>query len=296
MIYTYINFTCPPLPYLVTGGKAVFRQGDIHVRRTLDEVFDLIIMLKGRLYIEENDTQYTLKPQEFLILPPKRLHRGFKYCDTETEFYWLHFGVADNFSYSEEIQCRNQTKKKLKYIEKKENFYISILQYGKLNAENFTAINEYIQSLIDIHFDKRYHQHSSQPYSISQIKRQQLFFTILTILCDTQTNASNDLAQNIYDYLQLYYKHPFNLKNLSNRFAFHPTHIIRCIKKKYGKTPLQLLLAIRIDKAKKLLTSTDKTVHTIGLEVGFEDNAYFSKQFKQLTNMTPTQYRQKIIK
>ena len=81
------------------------------------------------------------------------------------------------------------------------------------------------------------------------------------------------------------------MKKLAAEYAFHPTHIIRCVKKKYGISPLQLLLNIRINKAKELLVETNHTISQIGMEVGFEDNAYFTKQFKKIVQQTPTEYR-----
>ena len=49
---------------------------------------------------------------------------------------------------------------------------------------------------------------------------------------------------------------------------------------------------IRIEQSKLLLKNTDSSIVEIALEVGFEDQSYFSKVFKNLTKMTPKQYRQ----
>ena len=49
---------------------------------------------------------------------------------------------------------------------------------------------------------------------------------------------------------------------------------------------------IRIEQSKLLLKNTDSSIVEIAMEVGFEDQSYFSKVFKNLTKMTPKQYRQ----
>ena len=49
---------------------------------------------------------------------------------------------------------------------------------------------------------------------------------------------------------------------------------------------------IRIEQSKLLLKNTDFSIVEIAMEVGFEDQSYFSKVFKNLTKMTPKQYRQ----
>lgn len=58
------------------------------------------------------------------------------------------------------------------------------------------------------------------------------------------------------------------------------------MKKKYHMTPLQLLIQIRMEEARKLLKTTSLHVNTIGQLVGYPDAAYFSKQFKQVMGMT----------
>ena len=47
----------------------------------------------------------------------------------------------------------------------------------------------------------------------------------------------------------------------------------------------------RIEKAKKLLTTTDTYLYRIAEETGFKDQNYFSKAFKKITGELPTQYR-----
>ena len=100
-----------------------------------------------------------------------------------------------------------------------------------------------------------------------------------------------NVAEKIYEHFSLFYTESFDLKKLSDEYAFHPTHIIRCVKNKYGLSPLQLLLHIRIQKAKELLTYTNFSINKVAISVGFDDNAYFTKQFKRIIGTTPTNYR-----
>jgi AraC-like DNA-binding protein len=49
----------------------------------------------------------------------------------------------------------------------------------------------------------------------------------------------------------------------------------------------------RIDRAKFLLTSTEKSIDEISFEVGFEDKYYFSRLFTKLEGVSPLGYRNK---
>jgi AraC-like DNA-binding protein len=287
----YIVFNCPPLPHLIVGGVATFREGDTHSRRTLDHTFDLIYVISGKLYMEENKIHFTVLPGQFLILPPKRLHRGYKHCDVETNFYWIHFYSTGDFYYSDTtIYSGNKEYCHGKCYEI-DDFQISIPQYGLINKELQNQFLDYMYRLTQVKID-RYQNTKIITSTISELKYQQIFYTILTFICDSTIESTyQDLGKEIFEYLVIHYQEPFHLKDIAKKYAFHPAHIIRCVNRKYGITPLQLLLSIRLSKAKQLLANTTDPVNNIATTIGFTDNAYFAKQFKKNMHMTPSEYR-----
>lgn len=290
----YVVFNCPPMPYLIVGGVSFFRKGDIHERRTLKNSFDLIFIVSGKLYLEENNKKFTVYPGQYIVLPPDRLHKGYECCDTDTQFYWLHFYTTGSFLLSE-ILTKHSVKKmnKNKYYHK-DNFMISIPQYGSI-TNNVSQLKNLMEDISQVKIDNYNNKKLFFSPSISQIKYQQLFFSVLTYICDSNEHVSkNDLAEDIYDYLEANYKKSFDLTELSKIFSYHQGHIIRIVKQNYGMSPLQVLLSIRINKAKELLMHSNKSIGDISSCVGFEDVSYFSKQFKKFQNCTPSSYRKNI--
>lgn len=65
----------------------------------------------------------------------------------------------------------------------------------------------------------------------------------------------------------------------------------RMFKNYTGLAPAQYITQLKIQKAKELLSVTNKTVKEIAFELGFESIDYFSTQFKKQTGQTPTQFR-----
>ena len=63
----------------------------------------------------------------------------------------------------------------------------------------------------------------------------------------------------------------------------------------FDVTPEQDILRARIEKAKSLLSLTDKTIAQISELSGFENENYFCRIFKAEVSFTPTQYRKKFI-
>lgn len=71
---------------------------------------------------------------------------------------------------------------------------------------------------------------------------------------------------------------------------FYLTHIF---KETLGVTPLKYIIQKRLEYAKTLLTTTDKSISDIAKECGYSDVAYFSKTFKRVEKLTPNEYRDK---
>ena len=61
----------------------------------------------------------------------------------------------------------------------------------------------------------------------------------------------------------------------------------------FGQTPGEYVTEKRLTKAAELLKSTDIPITTIASELGFYDNAYFYKLFKNKYKVTPSRYRDK---
>ena len=66
---------------------------------------------------------------------------------------------------------------------------------------------------------------------------------------------------------------------------------MRFFKKYIGMSCIQYINNLRLDNASKLLTTTNKTIMEISLDVGFDNLSYFNKLFKRKYNMTPKAFR-----
>ncbi|OPJ59634.1 helix-turn-helix domain-containing protein [Clostridium oryzae] len=290
----YINFISPPMPYLIVGGLSIFRKGDKHERRKIHNTFDLIYVRSGTMYMEEEGKHFDVHKGQFLILSPDKVHASYRYCDEDTVFSWIHFYSTGDFSFSDKPAHYIQAKMNKNKYYQKDKFYISIPKYGSMNSKCYRDIEGYLDQISQVKIDK-YNQQKLFFNSVSsQIDYQILFMKIIALICESSEKPQErDLAEEIYSFLKHSYTEPFNLTELSHRYAFHPAYIIRCIKMKYGLTPLQLLISIRMEEAKKLLKTTNLHVNIIAQNVGYYDMAYFSKQFKNVTGMTAIEYRRK---
>jgi PAS domain S-box-containing protein len=65
----------------------------------------------------------------------------------------------------------------------------------------------------------------------------------------------------------------------------------RLVKRIFGITPIQLIAKTRIAAASRLLRETDRPVAEIALACGFYDHSAFTRAFRAMTSVTPTQFR-----
>jgi transcriptional regulator GlxA family with amidase domain len=72
-----------------------------------------------------------------------------------------------------------------------------------------------------------------------------------------------------------------------------PRTFKRRFKAATGHTPIAYVQRTRVERAKRLLESSDQSVEEISWTVGYEDPASFRRLFKRLTGVTPSAYRQR---
>ncbi|MEM9675018.1 MAG: helix-turn-helix domain-containing protein [Bacteroidota bacterium] len=76
-----------------------------------------------------------------------------------------------------------------------------------------------------------------------------------------------------------------------DKLAISRQHLNQLTQQVLGKTALQVIHEILLEKAKALLAQSSFTASEIAYQLGFEEPAHFSRFFKRLTNATPRQYQ-----
>lgn len=77
--------------------------------------------------------------------------------------------------------------------------------------------------------------------------------------------------------------------------GYSASHFRALCLKFTGKSPMEHLIHARIKHAKEYLRGTSLTVGMIAHQLGYENPHYFSRQFRQQTGMTASEYRQRAV-
>jgi AraC-like DNA-binding protein len=89
------------------------------------------------------------------------------------------------------------------------------------------------------------------------------------------------------------YAHPLDIANLSQIASVSEAHFIRTFKGTFGETPHRYLQRRRVERAMFMLRESDRTVTDICLDVGFTSLGTFSRTFRDIVRVTPSEYRER---
>ena len=88
-------------------------------------------------------------------------------------------------------------------------------------------------------------------------------------------------------------KEQITAASIAKRVNMSRSYFSQCFKEIIGINFSEHLRQIRIDKAKEYLLYTNKTILWIAEHVGYMDEKYFSRTFREQTGMLPSEYRLK---
>ncbi|GBG57737.1 AraC family transcriptional regulator [Sporomusaceae bacterium FL31] len=99
----------------------------------------------------------------------------------------------------------------------------------------------------------------------------------------------NRAVNLVREYIEDTYTENISIKSLAQHCHLSPFHLIRVFRTHIGVPPHVYLKQVRIKQA-KLLLAKRMSIASVAHETGFVDQSHFSRQFKQITGITPNQY------
>lgn len=100
--------------------------------------------------------------------------------------------------------------------------------------------------------------------------------------------------QELTAWMNQSYMRKIKLPALAQRVSMSTTVFYQRFKQLFGMSPGDYLATIRINAARELLRSSDKSIADIAQATGFWDQSHFVRVFKQKRGMTPGEYRKQI--
>lgn len=108
--------------------------------------------------------------------------------------------------------------------------------------------------------------------------------------------SSEEIAALIKKYIEQNYQKPIDLNLIADHFSFSPSYLTKIFVKYVHVTPSKYIQNYRINTAKQLLGDYSLTINMVANLVGYTDPFHFSKSFKQVTGVSPANFRDNLGK
>ncbi|GMK42604.1 hypothetical protein PCCS19_56640 [Paenibacillus sp. CCS19] len=114
-------------------------------------------------------------------------------------------------------------------------------------------------------------------------------------LAEHQDHISPDTIQRIKQFIMDNSHKDISLDTIGKRVGLSPFYISKMFKEQLGVNYIDFLTECRIEKAKRLMGNPEWSLKKITYEVGYHDPNYFSKVFKKMCDVSPTEYRKALL-
>jgi YesN/AraC family two-component response regulator len=102
---------------------------------------------------------------------------------------------------------------------------------------------------------------------------------------------TEEIVDRVQQFLRDNFRKEVSLEQIARNFNFNASYLSKLFIKHTGELPSRYLMALRINEAKYLMANhRHLSVKEVGEQVGYPDQFYFSRIFKQMTGCTPKDY------
>jgi AraC-like DNA-binding protein len=104
-------------------------------------------------------------------------------------------------------------------------------------------------------------------------------------------SSDNAHVEKALAIMQLSIEKPLGLGELCGRLDLSQEHFVRLFTDRMGMPPMKYYLRLKVEAAKAMLSSTELRVGQIAEKLGYESQFNFTRAFKRISGMSPTDYR-----
>lgn len=229
----------------------------------------LIYCTEGCGWISVNGKKFSVAKNQYFIIPEKIPHSYGSNKQEPWSIYWIHFlGTL-----SKDYAFLTQNPKSIfpSFIDRIDNRIALFEEMFQNLAMGFSSENIQYANICLLHFLASFKFLDQY----RQIRKQ---------------NESDSILKSIH-YIKNNVSHPITLEELAKGANLSNSQFSLLFKRKTGKSPLDYVIQLKLQKACELLDNTNLKIKVIAKHIGYNDPYYFSRIFSKIIGSSPRDYR-----
>lgn len=232
----------------------------------------LIYCTEGKGWVNTGTARMKVLKDQYFFIPAKTAHSYGADNNDPWTIYWIHFKGSLSG-----IFVKNE---------------IALTSIGESN--NFLRNDRRIRL-----FDELY-QNLSMGYSQENLEYASIClwyllgaFKYLPQFERIRSVQQHDIIEKSILYMHDHIEENINLGEIAEFCGYSVSHFSMIFKKKTSRSPIEYFSNLKIQRASQMLDFTEMPVNEIAEKLNFEDPFYFSRVFKKLMGLAPSEYRRK---
>ncbi|OMD22955.1 AraC family transcriptional regulator [Paenibacillus odorifer] len=268
MLHT--SSSCPPLHSLLfqlNEAELMIQAADSSSITRTTQDYTLLIFTGGNGQLNLDDQSVILSTDKCYLLSP-----GISYSTDNQELTLYYYLITFTAIYTTKLPKR----------------YSGELLSGRreLIVHPFTKVIRLVEDLL---------MNRNNTDDVQQFKRQLKFQELLLLLFEHNYPSKHlpsptESVEKTITFIQEHYTESITVKQLAELAGISIWQYTPIFQQLTGKKPLEYLTDLRINHSKRFLQESTEPLREIARLVGFSDEYYFSRRFRQKTGVTPGQY------
>ena len=234
--------------------------------------YQLLYVVSGKAHFYFKGKERIVSAGHMVLYQPRQEQKYDYYGEDKTEVYWVHFTGSD---------VKNILRKYEIPMDEPVFYSGASAVYAYLFKE---IINE-IQTC-RTGYEELLNMYLRQIFLLVQRTRQEHSPTVTSYIQEEMEYARR--------YFSEHYNEPISIEEYAQSRSMSVSWFQRNFKQFMNHSPTQYILMTRVNNAASLLESTDYNMTDIAAIVGYDDPLYFSRLFRKIKGMSPSQYRKLI--
>jgi AraC family transcriptional regulator, arabinose operon regulatory protein len=228
-----------------------------------------IYCTQGLGWCELAGQNFSVKPGELLIIPPGISHAYGADEKKPWSIFWVHAAGANMKLLLEELGV--SIERPLLFLGQDPQLVALFEEAIEILEHGYTAPHLLYASRTLAHLTGLMIWHRHQKWQGDPEPRQKM-------------------AQSIA-FMKSHLNRPLKVSHLAAMVNLSSSHYSALFKRQTGYAPIDYFIRLRLHQACQLLDNTDLSVKEVAAALGYEDPFYFSRIFKALNDISPTEYR-----